>query len=81
MGYVCMIDKAMSGWGPCRGKVNMYAVQCDTDEQMRRIERTASLRPEMREVHRRNSAPGNTSRRIVTLRTYDRVPGWHCDPV
>lgn len=81
MGYVCMIDKAMSGWGPCRDKRNMFVVACETEEQMCRIERTARLRPEMTRVHRRRIAPHNTVYRLVTLRTYAQVPGWHQDPV
>jgi hypothetical protein len=72
-----MIDKAMSGWGPCRGKLNMYVVQCETDEQMRIIERRAATLPEMRNVHRRHTKPQNTVRRLVTLREFHQVPGWH----
>jgi hypothetical protein len=76
-----MIDKAMSGWGPCRDKLNMYVIECETSAQMARIERTASLRHEMRNVHRRYTRPQNTAHRLVTLRQYHQVPGWHVDPV
>lgn len=81
MGYVCMIDEFMSGWGPCRSKVNMFVVACDTEAQLERIERTARLRGEMVRVHRRYTAPRNTARRLITLRTFAQVPGWHTDPV
>jgi len=81
MGYVCMTDKAMSGWGPCRDKLNLYVIQCDTEDQMVRIERTARLRREMVKIHRRNTKPHNTRARVVTLRTFAEVPGWHVDPV
>ena len=81
MGYVCMTDKAMSGWGPCRDKLNLYVIQCDTEDQMVRIERTARLRREMVKIHRRDRCPRNTSARLVTLKTFDQVPGWHADPV
>jgi hypothetical protein len=81
MGYICMIDKAMSGWGPCRDKRNLYVIQCETEDQMLRIERTARLRKEMRNIHRRNTCPRNTSARLVTVRTFEQVPGWHVDPV
>jgi hypothetical protein len=76
-----MIDKAMSGWGPCRGKLNMYVIQCETGAQMARIERTASLRREMVQVHRRYMLPKDTAHRLVTLRQFHQVPGWHVDPV
>jgi hypothetical protein len=54
----------------------MYVIQCETDGQMRTIERAAAKRPEMVKVHRRNTRPKNTARRLVTLREFHQVPGW-----
>ena len=67
MSYVCMIDRAMSGWGPARDKKNMFVVHCETEEQRQQIERVAHSRPEMSAIHQRYKRPHNTRARFVTL--------------
>lgn len=49
--YVCMTDKAMSGWGMARGKIDKYVIECDNWDQAEQIERAAHRRPEMKYIN------------------------------
>jgi hypothetical protein len=52
MSYVVwMTDTFLSGWGKAEGKRNVYAIWCDTREQVVQIEKAALARDEMQRIH------------------------------
>lgn len=76
--YVSMIDKFMSGWGPCEGKENVFLVECDTDDQADAIVAAGVRREEMRKVRVHQSKPHySSSQYLVSERHYDELgPVW-----
>ena len=70
MKYVTMTDTFFSGWGPATTKINALTIACETTAQAEQIAAHARSRPEMKRVKIVNAAPSDTSRRMVTNKTY-----------
>lgn len=78
MFFVTMTDKALSGWGMARGKVNKLVLSCDTLEEAERVERYAKTRSEMRYVNIVTKKPSyNSNRYYVSWHNKESYPRWY----
>ena len=69
--YVCMTDKAMSGWGRSENKINKYVIACDNWQQAEQIEEAAHRRPEMKYINININKPYyNPANYTVTVEHY-----------
>lgn len=73
--YVVMHDKFMSGWGEARAKINLFVVECTTQEQATAIVKAAEERSEMRRIRMNYSCPKNSTGVHVSLRTFEELGG------
>ena len=70
--WVIMTDNFMSGWGKAEGLINKFVVECDSHEQVERVENAANRRSEMSHVSIRTSEPKYSSKRyLVSFRHYN----------
>lgn len=75
--FVAMNDNFMSGWGPAKGKINVYVVECENQAQADQIKRTAAEREEMTRVRQVMHRPRNTRRVLVSLKHFSELgPIW-----
>lgn len=74
--YVCMTDKAMSGWGRSENKISKYVIACDNMDQAKQIERAAHRRREMKYININGNLPYySPDRYTVTIRHYNDLGG------
>jgi len=75
--YVWMTDTFMSGWGPAKGKTNIYCIECDNDDQAKIVKANAQKRSEMRGIHMTDYPPQQTSDRIISHKHFSELgPIW-----
>lgn len=73
--WVVMHDKALSGWGRAVGRVNLFAVACDTPEQVEAVQLAAAARPEMARIRVVPRPPSSTRAQLVSLRHFEQLGG------
>lgn len=76
--YVAMTDKALSGWGMARGKINKLIFECDSMEQAEIVEKNAKNRSDMIYVGIHLQKPRYTgSKYYVQEKTIEDYPSWY----
>ncbi|WYW04448.1 hypothetical protein Mudajogi_00003 [Pseudomonas phage vB_PpuP-Mudajogi] len=74
---VVMQDEFMSGWGKAERRLNVYAVECDTEEQAQQILKSAKKRPEMKRARivRSGKKRYDPAVYLLTLKHYSELGG------
>jgi len=69
--YVLSNDTFMSGWGSCKGKINVCVVPCENGFQAEKVMEYIKTRSEQKRARIVINKPKNQSNRIYSL-----VPNW-----
>ena len=76
--YVTMTDKALSGWGMAKGKVNKLVLECKDMKEAEIVEQNAKRRPCMIYVNIRETKPYYNSKYYYeSFKTIKDYPAWY----
>ncbi len=78
MYYVTMTDKFMSDWGMAQGKINKLVFECETLEDVEKVQKKAERREEMKYVNFCIRKPYyNSNTHYVQFKDKEDYPQWY----
>lgn len=73
--FVIMRDNFFSGWGLAEGKIALYAIACENEEEAQQAEAAAKRRPDMSNIHTRKSLPQASDRVVLSVTPFKSLTG------
>lgn len=76
--YVTMTDKALSGWGSAKGRINKLIFECDSYDEACTVAENANNRSDMKYVNITSKKPYYSSARYYTqYKDKAEYPSWY----
>jgi len=76
--YVTMTDKALSGWGMAKNKINKLVFECVNTEEVDNVIKVAESKPEMKYINVSTRKPKyNQNRYYVSFKTRETAKAWY----